>query len=157
MLADVVIDSNIFGHAQNPGLGAWFAEATTFLTELLEVETHVCLDEGVGSGQGRILAEYEKVISPTGLAAPVLAQVLLEGRYREVPGRVPSIVRTRVNGLVRAQKAMDRLFLCVTYQSHESVFVTHDDQDFGDEVREQALDQLGIRIVDAVDCCPLLN
>jgi hypothetical protein len=154
MLGDVVVDTNIFGHAQNPELGAYFTEATSFLETLVQARTVICLDASVEEESSRALAEYQRVIVPTGLAAPVLSRLLVEGRYKELSGVVSPHVRTIVNRLVR--KSMDKLFLCLAYESIDSVLVSHDHEDFPDDVRERADQQLGVQVVEAVECTPLL-
>jgi hypothetical protein len=157
MLNDVVLDACIFGHAQNPGLGVYFVEASRFLDALINVEAKLCLDGGVASGSSRILAEYRSVIAPTSLAAALLASMLSEGRYVETNPRVSRGVRQCVNRLIAATKAMDRLYVCVACNSREKVLVTHDHEDFPDDVRERIADQLQVSVLEAVDAEPLLS
>lgn len=156
MLDDVVVDTNIFGHAQDPNTGVLFDEAAAFLERLLTVETPICFDGEVEANRSRVLAEYERVMFPTGLAAPVLTRILVERRYKELSPRVPHHVRTIVNALLPVAESMDKLFVCLAYVSEESVLVSHDDNHLTHDVRQRAEQRLGVRMLDAVDCTPEL-
>src|SRR5579863_3787766 len=129
MLEDVVVDSNIFGHAQNPELNALFREATDFLEQLVVTPTEICFDLPGSGAESRILKEYRTVVAPSGLAAPVLIKLLTERRFREVESKVPRPIRRIVNNLIVKEKATDKVFLCTAFNSVDSVLVSHDDED----------------------------
>jgi hypothetical protein len=157
MLDDIVIDSNIIGHAQNPELGAQFDEATLFLESLVtQGVTLVCFDVGLANNQSRILNEYRAVLGAANLAQSALATLLSRQQFKECPPSVPPAIREIVNRLIRQCKPMDRLFLCVAHNSSCRVLASHDDEDFDDATRERAEAQLGVRVLDAIDCHPLL-
>lgn len=151
---DVVVDTNVLAHADNPG-HAFFESSREFFSALLEAETAWCLDEGfhpLESGNlSRVYSEYRATVLPIGLGLQVLAHLAATGRIRLV-SRANSRVRGQIRRIV-PHNTVDRLFVELAYGSTEHVLVSHDYSDFHEDCRTVLLARLGVEIVDAGPCC----
>jgi hypothetical protein len=155
VLDDVVVDTNIFAHAQNPAEPR-FSDAGRFLRTLLDCETKLCVDRLFAldhKNSSLIGSEYLSTINAGGTSFEVLRMLLVSDRVKSVPGTVPPNVRKRV---VRIRNRRDRTFVSVAYNSDEHVLVSHDRIDFPDAIRESLKAEIGVTIADASPATALL-
>lgn len=146
----VVIDTNVFLHAQNRNEDC-FSSAQKFLEEILNSETKLGLDR-----DGLILKEYAKHIlgkSP-GFGLNALAKLL--NRKHEFDRQTPRDVKRFIKGTIRKHNSQrDRTFLAVAYNSKsnsKSLFVCHDFTDFTPHVRAKCDRCIGVVVPCAGYC-----
>jgi hypothetical protein len=157
MLTDIVVDTNVFGHAQNPSEPR-FASSVAFLQSLLESSTDMCIDAVFafgGANRSLIGQEYIANIGFGSVSYVVLQRLLESGRIRIVSIKVTQDVKKFIE--VEIRNVRDRTFLRVTYNSEERQMASHDRIDFTDHFRDLCRRRLGISIQDAEDLIPHLQ
>ena len=104
-LNDLVVDTNVLLHSQNPGERR-FADSLRFLQTLLACESMLCVDEGFDPDPARnrsmIAAEYLQNLQFGSAALAFVSQMAQGNRVRQLPrrpGRAPSCHQTRITGL----------------------------------------------------------
>jgi len=94
MISDVVIDTNVLVHADNP-MEARSAASRSLLQGLLGVNTVLCVDEGYDPDEprnrSRIGSEYRQNLRFGSLGLAVLVHLAGQGRIRTLPRRAPSV------------------------------------------------------------------
>lgn len=154
MLTDVIVDTNVLLHADNPE-EARQGEAVNLVRALVTGPTAVCVDEGFspeeGDNRSLIGGEYLDKLTAVSLGYQMLVHVFSEGRIVEVSTSVSDQVR----GIVRkaVNKPRDRTFLRVAYNSKERVLCSHDYEDFPARARRQLQKRLDVTVCDAADAC----
>ena len=151
-LADLVVDTNVLLHAENPEEDC-FAAAIDLLEEILGSETRLCVDNRFDLDKGRnrsmIGWEYLNHLRFGSYAFTFLATMLREQRVIGVP-RFPERRRKRIIFRL-VGPSRDRTFVGVTCNSHENVLVSHDFRDFG-RTKRSTLDRLlGVTVCCSVD------
>jgi len=150
MLSDVVIDTNVFIHAQNPAEKRSLA-AKDFLESLLEVTTELCVDGLFNLNSphlSKIAHEYLTMIPPIGLGYAILVRLLQSGRVKmNVSTNLPPEKRRLVVRLVRDPR--DKTFVYVAFNSEDTILTSHDWVDFPERVREIIRKQLLVTIEEA--------
>ena len=157
MLADIVVDTNVLGHAQNPNEPR-FASSVAFLEALLESSTDICLD-GIfafgGANRSLIGQEYINVVGFGSVSYVALTRLLQSGRIRTISVKVSQDVKKFIEDEIR--NVRDRTFVRVTYNSEERCLASHDRIDFPDDVRDRLKRRLDVMIQDAADLLPELR
>jgi len=152
MLRDVVVDTNVFAHAQNPDEER-FDASLRFVRRLLDVKTLLCIDPGFklppDVNRSLIGAEYLEHLHFGSFAFNALATLLAGERTSEIKLTVPHATKKRVLQLIR--KPRDRSFLIAAINSNENVFVSHDYEDFQVDKRECIRREFAVRIQEAKD------
>ncbi len=158
MLSDLVIDTNVLVHAQNPSEQRC-ADARRLLTTLLDTTAVLCVDQGFACDEGQnrshIGTEYLQNLRAGSLALQVIATLAGSGRVRQLGRRAPQATARQINQLIRNR--VDRVFLSVAFNSTDRVLVSHDLEDFQLPKRDTIRRTLGVRVVEAQDCEPELN
>ena len=148
MLNDVVVDTNVWVHSQNPS-DKNFQEAVAFLKGLWESSTKLCVDrffDITGSQNSSLIGhEYIEHVRPTGVGYTILSAMYASARVKSVPDKVPEDVRKFVEKTIPRNKH-DRRFVVVAYNSDERRLVSHDNDDFGEDVRAGIGKRLGVSI-----------
>ena len=158
MLRDVVVDTNVMAHAQNP-TEQRFPDAQRFLANLLNTTTELCVDPGFHPDESRntslIGGEYLDHLRAGSAAFEVVLRLFLSRRVKEVSRNTTPAMRRTIVRLVADPR--DRTFVTVALNSSEKLFVSHDFhgglQRKGRRVIHR---QTGVKIVDAADCCARL-
>ena len=157
MLVDIVIDTNVLGHAQNPSEPR-FAASVAFLQALLESSTDICLD-GIfafgGANRSLMGQEYIDNIGFGSVSYVALTRLLESGRIRAISVKVKQDIKRYIETEIR--NVRDRTFIRVTYNSEEMRLASHDRIDFPDDVRDRFRHRLGVLIRDASDFIPELQ
>lgn len=159
MLNDVVVDTNVFLHAQNPS-EIRFGTAREFLTLLLAADTKLCVD-GLFDPSAPHLSlighEYLDHIPPTGPGYAILVRLLQTDRVKmNVPTRVLPPIRRRVVSLI-PRDPRDRTFVFVASNSQERILVSHDWVDYTPHVREEIKRLLEVVIEEASEALTRLS
>lgn len=158
MLEDIVIDTNVMLHAQNPAESR-FSSSAELLQCIVEGTTSLCVDEGFDERPERnrsfITAEYLGKLQFGSLGYAVVTQLAAQLRIKEVPRRAPQSVARRINQLIRNKT--DRIFLGVAFNSQEGVLVSHDYTDFQSQKRTTIRTELKVRVLEAGECLPSLT
>jgi predicted nucleic acid-binding protein len=158
VLSDIVIDTNVFLHAQNPRERR-FAASGRLLARLLRVPTELCVDPGFSldeaSNESLIGQEYLDKIRAGSIGYVTLVQVLLANRVKEVDRRLDARERACLRHW--SLKPRDRTFLAVAINSNDQVLVTHDYEDFGKSKRRDIRKRTGAKAVEASDAFLLLR
>lgn len=159
MLEDVVVDANIFAHAQNPKEKHCDA-AAEFLERLLQVNTKLCLDGYFEDGprnSSLIGQEYLNSVQPTGKGYAFLVKLLSSGRVKMgVSRKVPPNVRKIVADAI-PKNNHDRTLVFVSYNSASRVVVSHDYMDFPKAVRGRIRKELGVVVEMAAEATDRLG
>jgi hypothetical protein len=158
MLADIVVDTNVFVHANNPE-NSYSDESKAFAHTLLAADTALCLDEGFAADEARnrsrIAAEYWQHLSPGMLGHEVIQTLAAARRVRTVELPTDQNDKRTIRRLV-PRDATDRAFLGTAIRSDDRVLVSHDFDDFSDDVRDEAEAEWHMRFVEALGASALL-
>ncbi len=127
MLKDMVIDTNVFLHACNPGV-TYYQEAGNLMTALLRVSTILRVDEGFDKDEARnqsiIMSEYLTHFHIGMLAYAIVSHLASTDRIRPVPRSVKLADGRRVNRIIPEPR--DRVFLKVAMNSEDLFLTSHD-------------------------------
>lgn len=155
---DVVIDTNVLAHAQDPD-NPRFEDSFSLLAQLLRCDTKLCLDEPHNPRESDattslIGAEYRDVVRPGSPGFAILVRLFSTARFKVVGTKVGEAERKWGNANLK--KPRDRTFFRVTLCSDERTLVSHDYEDFTEVRREEARKRFAALICAAGDALRLL-
>ena len=157
MIADIVLDTNVLVHAENPAEQRCEA-SRCLLQRMLLVDTHLCVDEGFhlieAMNRSRISSEYLGHLRFGSMGFAVVAQLAAAGRIKVLSPKPGAAVAKRIRQLIR--NTTDRVFLAVSYASNEKLLVSHDYVDFQETKRETLRREFGVAVIEACVCNPRL-
>ena len=150
-LNDIVIDTNILMHANNSQEPSQ-ADCINLIQNLLSSEVKLCLDEGLdvneAKNKSRIWHEYMDNLRTHGTTGrSFLEKILQQKRIKEISKRVTPRTIKLINQTINHDKPVDKIFIKVTCNSGEKLFVTHDTEDFPDWKRVHYNRNLNIKLV----------
>lgn len=158
MLIDLVLDTNVLVHADNPNT-ANFKPARKFLNGLLNSTTNLCLDKGFSSNRADnrsiIMGEYFDNISHGTIGYVIVQTLAANDRIRGVDKKASQHDRNIINQKIYDKS--DRIFVKVTLNTMEHVFVSHDFKHFPDDLRVSLNSDIGINIYDCGKCHSYLS
>lgn len=153
MLNDIVIDTNVLLHAQNPNEKR-FEDSSNFINKMLEEKTSLCVDEGFSENESKnksiIGCEYLSNLQFGSIGLNLIVQLAHQQRIKQLTKRAPERIVRKINQLIRNKK--DRVFLSVAYNSDEKTLVSHDYIDFYKTKRRFISTNLQIQVIEACDC-----
>ena len=159
MLDDLVVDTNVLMHADDPRQPVQQEQARALLDRLLDAPTVLAVDEGfdVNSSRNRsqIGHEYLRNLTGASLGMQVIASLASNDRVRVTPRKVDQAIKKRINQLVR--KKTDRSFLAVACNTESRTFCSHDFQDFQKAKRKTIAKDLTVHVCEAVDALGMLS
>jgi hypothetical protein len=159
MLADIVVDTNVLVHANNPET-AYFEESRKLADALLHSssETKLRVDDGFrpieAENQSQIVSEYWRQLAPGMLGHHLVQTLAAEGRIRAVPPIKDKNLKDKVRKLVNDKS--DRVFLLTAIMSTAKVLVSHDDQAFPESACASCADGWGVNVCEALGSLDLL-
>ncbi len=157
MLEDIVIDTNVLLHAQNPDEPR-FSDARQLIEQMLECTTTLCIDRGFdispAQNQSKIGAEYLDKLQPGSLGFALIVNLVESFRLKQTNRLPPRDISRAINQLISNRR--DRTFVGVSYNSTERMLVSHDYRDFQQAKRAVIRRNLGVRVIDASTCLPEL-
>lgn len=159
MISDIVVDTNVFVHANNPDDANRQRNSLMFLQTLEAATTSLCVDEGfdfVNEAQNRshIAREYLKHIRAGMFGHYLLAKLATTARIVIVSRTVPAWVKTKIK---RMPNKTDQTFVRVTFNSQSKEMTSHDFDDFPPRVRRTLRDDIGVNVRSADHSTPLLT
>jgi hypothetical protein len=149
-LVDIVIDTNVFLHAENPQEPRQ-RDADALLNKIRACVVQLCVDDGfdIVEAQNRsvIGAEYLKWLRAGSLGYALVTFLAGSARLKILPRAVPA----KVSKAIRTQvpNGPDRTFLKIAFNSQEKVLSSHDFNDIPQTVRNRLFAQVGLSVVDA--------
>lgn len=160
MLADIVIDTNVLVHAHNPE-HAFSADARDLAEALLAPDnlTLLRVDPGFhpieAQNRSRIIGEYLQKLVPGMVGHHLIQELAASGRLSSVDAQKNRSLKELVRRLVK--DPFDRVFLLTASASSDKTLVSHDDEAFPDDVRNNCDSKLSVIVCDAPDAVPLLT
>jgi predicted nucleic acid-binding protein len=150
MLSDLVIDTNVMIHAQNPAEQRCSA-SQALLQCMLDTDVSLCVDEDFSpdSATNRSFIGHEYITHIRFGSLPYVVIVKLAGssRIKLLSKRAPRREQKLIRQLVR--DTIDRIFLGVAFNSESQILVSHDFTDFQVDKRRVIHDQLDVAVVEA--------
>lgn len=153
MLKDLVVDTNVLGHANNPGV-SMSAISRQLLARLLTVATTIGVDPGISwpatSSTSRLWCEYRDtgVFRYGSVAFHFMAAMLRARRVHEIP---PAKIRAHdLRGMVAPGR--DSLVVKIAVATREKIVITHDP---GFDTKKLQ-SRHNVRVRDAASCLPML-
>ena len=160
MLADVVIDTNVFVHADDKRQTRR-NDSRSVMHALLGCGTQLCVDPGFSTvpskNRSLIGHEYIKHIRAPMLGYAVLTALGVAGRIVAKPNTLRSKEQRQARQRLLPANAGDRRFLTVAANSAERILVSHDYTDFTKTTRKEIKRIFDVSVVEAVDCHPKLR
>ena len=154
-LTDVVIDTNVLSHADNPASNNQ-ASALALLSWMSTSSIHWVLDDN-GKHQpdpttSLLYHEYQQTLAPQGLAIQIFTACLMNKRVR-FSQRPTQVVRDEIRKLI-AKNKKDQVVLGAACGSESKTLFTNDFNDFSDKVRDHVQKKLSVDIFRSteVDC-----
>ena len=152
MLLDIVIDTNVLVHSQNPQEPRC-ALSRVFLERLRDSTSKLAVDEGFSLDRAQnnsfIGYEYIENLSFGSLAFSIVVKMASSKRIDFVPKRAPEREQRIINQHIR--KKVDRVFVGVAYNSQEHMLVSHDFEDFQEAKRQYFRREINVNICEAGD------
>ncbi len=153
MLSDVVIDTNVLLHAQNPNEKR-FEDSSNLIRKMLYENTSLCVDQGFSEDESKnesiIGQEYLSNLQFGSMSSNLIVQLASQQRIKQLTKRAPERIVRKINQIIRNK--IDRVFTNVAYNSDEKTLVSHDYNDFSMTKRQRILTDLQIKIIEACDC-----
>jgi hypothetical protein len=153
MLVDVVVDTDVLAHAENPASGRQ-EDSRNFITAMRACGTLLCLDDeftGDEATSRGIAAEYLARLTPGSQGLTLIQELVEIGRIRVVSARV-STAQNRAIAQIIGDRT-DRKFAKAAINSDEKVVVSHDRGFQAPTARKALAKRLGIGVLDAGACC----
>jgi hypothetical protein len=133
---DLVVDTNVFVHAENTGVD-YHASAKTLLKFLLNSEHRLGLDEGFSLDSSKntsiIASEYLTHVRAGMLAYSLLLVVTSQNRINPIPKKLITQNKQKVKRYVRNK--VDRVFLSVAIGTENKALISNDFEDFNHKKR----------------------
>ena len=149
-MTEIVVDTNVFVHSCNPNT-EYFERSSLFVGQLAGSDCILCVDEGLdpdeAQNRSRIWSEYRAHIPPESLAVEILTYMILSGRVKDWPTKVPASIHSSVRK--RVADPTDIVFVKVSYNSASECLVSHDFAAFPVEVRDHFRAE---NIANVIDC-----
>lgn len=128
---DIVVDTNIWIHAGNPGVDE-YEDALRFVIALKASRVAICFESGASpseaKNESKILSEYYAQVQGSGVGRQVLTYMLANSRWTTVDPKVPHDQHRAINRNVNDPS--DRIFARVATKSAGKRLVTHDKRAF---------------------------
>lgn len=160
MLADIVIDTNVLVHANNPGSAGLQKEALAFLQAIHGAKTSICVDKpfhnfNAGSNCSVIVHEYIKHVRGNTYSFYLLAALAAANRIVVVGDRVPVATAKKINQCIANRH--DRVFVRVAVNSQNSEMASYDFDDFPEPKRKHIHKHIGVQVRTAQQAMALLT
>ncbi|WP_446745189.1 hypothetical protein [Silvibacterium acidisoli] len=157
MLVDLVIDTNIFLHAQNKQEKRQKScEALVALFK--DSSCKICVDEGFDLDESRnrsiIGQEYTKHLRIGSLGYALVEYLARSGRISFVSTRVSVQVSRHIR---QVTKGPDRTYVRVAHNSNEKTLASHDFTDISSAIRQRLRDAIDVSVLDSSEIIELLK
>lgn len=156
VLADVVIDTNVLKHADDPRQQQQ-QECIDLIVQMLEAKTVLAVDGGFSlddTNSSLVGREYIDNLIPGMLGLTLLTELVNQERVKTLDLRPGAAVRKAINQRIRNKR--DRTFVLLARETDEKVLVSHDFTDFDSRKRRGIKKDFQVSMVEACECCSLL-
>ena len=149
----LVIDTNVLAHADNRSTA--FHESALLLLNALREQAGITLtldDQGNAApdlSTSVLASEYRATLAPQGFGLTLFTALLVSGRV-VFAARPDRSTRDAIRSLV-TRNPSDRAVLGAAVGCSDKLLVTNDYDDFPTDVREEALAQLYVDVVDSAE------
>ncbi|SIK10437.1 Uncharacterised protein [Mycobacteroides abscessus subsp. abscessus] len=147
---EIVIDANVFAHADNP-CDKYFESAVILVNGLLSSALRLAIDDtgknAPDPSTSHMYCEYRRCLAPTSPSFTVFNQMLLSGRVVFHP-RLKGAKREACAKLTPANDH-DAIVLGVGTLTDLRLIVSNDYSDFHPRMRRQAKKQIDVDLVDS--------
>lgn len=158
MLQDIVIDTNVLMHADDPRQKLQ-AVTAKLLDAIRTSQTKLCVDNlaSLNSGKNRsqIMAEYLQHLAAQSVGRQFIAYIAGNGRLVERSKSVNGTIGNFINQKVTDKT--DRVFVKVALNSDEKVLACHDFNDIPRAARKEIRKALAVRVSDAKEILDLVG
>lgn len=150
--ADLVLDTNVLSHADNPASSS--QQSALEVIEWMRDSTVFWILDDNGKNQpdpftSQLYAEYTQTLSPMGASLQLFIACLAGGRIRFAP-RPGEALRNNVRKLVPKNKK-DQVILGATAGTEDKVLVSNDEDDFHTAARKDIHKKLAVTILRSED------
>lgn len=143
---DLVIDTNVLVHTQNPEC-QYFSPAVDFVGKIISSNTYLCVDNGFDLDESRnrslVCHEYLKHLVFGSPGYSLIVAAASNGRISEVDRRAPRAIAKKIDRLLPNNKH-DRTFANIAFNSLCKYLITHDFTDFSEDCRQELDSELGV-------------
>lgn len=160
---EAVIDANVWAHANNADV-AWHDDSCKLVCAVLDgtvdSEFVICVDGGwtmSDDNRSRIGAEYRKWIRFGTLAYEAVVWLATNGRVRFYEDTKPSENDRKAIEALLPDNAHDRHYLRLVICTPDLTLVSHDWEDFTEEIRDRIDERWGVRVIEVHDLLPLVG
>jgi hypothetical protein len=149
---DIVVDTNVFAHTQNPN-NEHFSASVTFTNSLLDSDVLLCVDKGFQLDESKnrsiICYEYLQHIVFGSPAYFVILKLAMDGRIMQLDRLTNRSTSRKINQLLANKH--DRTFLNVACNSSDKTLVSHDYVDFSIAKRRTIKREIDVDVITAAD------
>jgi len=138
MADDIVVDTNVFMHADNPKSGRQDS-ARNLLNQIDQNSIPIGIDDAQ-----KIFGEYLEYLAASSLGRNYLTKWFSQGAYVLISAKVPPSDARWIGKNI--SDTLDKVFLKVATNSQEQDFVSHDFDDFPKRKRRDILARLGVSV-----------
>jgi len=152
MLIDIVLDTNVLMHADDPRQPLMqMSRDLLSALQLPTCKTHLCVDEGFdldeAKNRSQIGSEYLEHLDFGMLGLAVVAHLAGSLRVKQVSRAVPPHVSKKI--YTQVPKGPDRTFLKVAFNAADKTLACHDFGDVPAPVRTRLQRAIGVHVLDA--------
>jgi predicted nucleic acid-binding protein len=127
MLSDIVVDTDVFAHAENPTVDT-YDDSREFIETLRGVQTSLCFDNvfntDTAKNKSQIASEYFERLPAGSIALVLIAECAAADRISVVGRKVRPEQARAIRELVRDKS--DHKFIRTAINSQEKLVVSHD-------------------------------
>lgn len=150
MNGDIVIDTNVLVHANNPEVPRQ-GDSINFIENLLASELEICVDEGFNiiesNNRSHIGHEYHTHLVFGMLGFAFLAQMAQSNRIKIISKKVNQKIDKMLKQ--RISNNGDKVFVKITINSSKKILISHDFDDFPKNIRSFLKDSFDIEVLTA--------
>jgi hypothetical protein len=152
---DIVIDTNVFVHTNNPG-NHFYRSAGATLEKIRGFDLCICVDDVFSLEDSKntsvIGHEYIKHIRTGTLAYAFLLERLMKNKIVQVFKKDYNEIKRKLNRKIIAKEMSnphDIVFIIVAFGSNNKLLVSNDYNDFNDKIRKYISDTFLVSILDS--------
>lgn len=154
---EVVVDANVWAHADNEDVS--YVDACVLLCSQIASTTFVlCVDGGWSmddTNRSRIGVEYQDWVRVGSLGYHAIVWLASNERVVFIENMKPSDADRQAIAALLPNNKHDRHYLRLVICTADRLFISHDYEDFTDEVRDACESRWGVRILEIHDLIAL--
>lgn len=151
-LKDIVVDTNIFIHANNNAIKSC-ESCIAFLNRLLNSNVFLAIDDEFNIDESkntsRISYEYFKYIRHGSLSYAILLSIIKSNRIKQILESEYNCHKKLFNKIVRNKD--DIIFLSVSLCTEDKIFITNDFEDFNSGKRKLWEKDMDLKLLSSIE------